>query len=63
LVFGPPGRPSWAGLTAAAAAAVVLPLGWYAAQRARGRPVAMFRAVIVVALIDIVLLIVSGPVV
>jgi protoheme IX farnesyltransferase len=63
LVFGPAGPPSWAGLSAAAAAAVVLPLGWYAAQRARGRPVAMFRAVIVVALIDIVLLIVSGPVV
>jgi protoheme IX farnesyltransferase len=63
LVFGPPGPPSWTGLTAAAAAAVVLPIGWYAAQRAHGRPVAMFRAVILVALIDIVLLIVSGPVV
>jgi len=63
LVFGPPGPPSWAGIAAAAAAVVVLPLGWYAAQRARGRPVAMFRAVIVVALIDIVLLIFSGPVV
>jgi 4-hydroxybenzoate polyprenyltransferase len=63
LVFGPPGPPSWTGWTAAAAAAVVLPAGWYAAQRSHGRPVAMFRAVIVVALIDIVLLIVSGPVV
>jgi protoheme IX farnesyltransferase len=63
LVLGPAGPPSWAGLTAAAAAAIVLPLGWYAAQRAQGRPVAMFRAVIVVALIDIVLLIISGPVV
>lgn len=63
LVLGPPGPPSWAGIAAAAAAVVVLPLGWYAAQRARGRPVAMFRAVIVVALIDIVLLVFSGPVV
>jgi 4-hydroxybenzoate polyprenyltransferase len=63
LVFGPPGPPSWAGIAAAAAAVVVLPFGWYAAQRARGRPVAMFRAVIVVALIDILLLVFSGPVV
>jgi len=63
LVFGPAGPPSWAGLAAAVAALVVLPLGWYAAQRARGRPVAMFRAVIVVALIDILLLIFSGRVV
>jgi 4-hydroxybenzoate polyprenyltransferase len=63
LVFGPAGPPSWAGVAAAAAAVVVLPLGWYAARRARGRPVAMFRAVIVVALIDILLLISSGRVV
>jgi 4-hydroxybenzoate polyprenyltransferase len=62
LVFGPPGPPSWAGIAAAAAAGVVLPIGWYAARRARGRPVAMFRAVIVVALIDILLLIASGRV-
>ena len=63
LVLGPDGPPSWAGIAAAAAAAVVLPLGWYAARRARGRPVAMFRAVIVVALIDVLLLILSGRVV
>ena len=63
LVLGPDGPPSWAGVAAAAAAAVVLPLGWYAARRARGRPVAMFRAVIVVALIDVLLLILSGRVV
>jgi protoheme IX farnesyltransferase len=60
LVLGPAGPPSWAGLAAAVAAVVVLPLGWYGAKRARGRPVAMFRAVIVVALIDILLLIFSG---
>jgi protoheme IX farnesyltransferase len=63
LVFGPPGPPSWAAWAAAAASVVVLPLGWYAARRARGRRVAMFRAVIVVALIDVVLLITSGRVV
>jgi protoheme IX farnesyltransferase len=62
LVFGPPGPPSWVGIAAAAAAVVVLPIGWYAARRARGRPVAMFRAVIVVALIDVLLLIASGRV-
>ena len=42
---------------------VVLPIGWYAARRAHGRPVAMFRAVIVVALIDVLLLVFSGRVV
>jgi protoheme IX farnesyltransferase len=66
LVVGPPGPPSWAGIAAVAAAAVVLPLGWYAARAAlaRGaRPVAMFRSVIVVALIDVLLLISSGRVV
>jgi 4-hydroxybenzoate polyprenyltransferase len=63
LVFGPPGPPSWAGWAAGAAAVVVLPLGGYATTRAEGRGVAMFRAVIVVALIDVLLLIFSGRVV
>jgi heme o synthase len=63
LVLGPPGPPSWSGIAAVAAAVVVLPSGWYAARRATGRPVAMFRAVIVVALIDVLLLILSGAVV
>ncbi|GID31510.1 UbiA family prenyltransferase [Paractinoplanes brasiliensis] len=63
LVFGPPGPPSWAGWTAAALSVVVLPLGWHATRRARGRGVAMFRAVIIVALIDVLLLIFSGRVV
>ncbi|HEX9999782.1 MAG TPA: UbiA family prenyltransferase [Actinoplanes sp.] len=63
LVLGPAGPPSWAGWAAGAAAVVVLPLGWYAATRASGRGVAMFRAVLVVALIDVVLLIFSGRVV
>jgi 4-hydroxybenzoate polyprenyltransferase len=60
LVFGPAGPPSWAGWAAAVAAVVVLPLGWYAGRRATGRRVAMFRAVIVVALIDVLLLVFSG---
>ena len=63
LVLGPPGPPSWPGLAAGAAAVVVLPLGWYAARRSNGRAVAMFRAVIVVALIDVLLLVFSGRVV
>ncbi|SCG58216.1 UbiA family prenyltransferase [Micromonospora coxensis] len=66
LVVGPPGPPSWLGWSAVAVAAVVPPLGWYggrAATRAGGRPVAVFRAVMVVALIDVVLLVASGRVV
>src|SRR5689334_20305188 len=63
LVFGPGGPPSWAGWAAAAAAVAILPLGWYAQKRTTGRRVAMFRAVIVVALIDVLLLIFSGRVV
>jgi 4-hydroxybenzoate polyprenyltransferase len=66
LVFGPPGPPSWAGLAAVAAAAVVLPVGWYAsraAQRRGARSVAVFRAVMLVALIDVLLLVAGGRVV
>ncbi|MDZ5441265.1 UbiA family prenyltransferase [Micromonospora sp. 4G57] len=66
LVFGPPGPPSWAGLSAVAAAVLVPAVGGYggrAATRAGGRPVAAFRAVMVVALIDVVLLVASGRVV
>jgi 4-hydroxybenzoate polyprenyltransferase len=62
LVFGPPGPPSWAGWSAAAISAAVLPLGWYAESRVTGRRGGMFRAVIVVALIDVLLLILSGRV-
>lgn len=66
LVFGPPGPPSWAGLSAVAAAVVVPPLSWYGSRttvRAGGRPVAAFRAVMLVAVIDVVLLVASGRVV
>ncbi|RIV31678.1 hypothetical protein D2L64_25300 [Micromonospora radicis] len=63
LVLGPPGPPSGVGL-AAIAAAVVIPAGfWYASRtspRAGARPVAAFRAVMLVALIDVVLLVTSG---
>ncbi|MFE9201002.1 UbiA family prenyltransferase [Micromonospora sp. NPDC007230] len=66
LVVGPPGPPSWAGLSAVAAAVLVPALGWYAghaAARAGGRQVAAFRAVMLVALIDVVLLVANGRVV
>jgi 4-hydroxybenzoate polyprenyltransferase len=66
LAFGPPGSPSWAGLAALVLAVVVLPIGWYAARAAtaRGeRPTAIFRAVMLVALIDVVLLLATGHVV
>ncbi|WP_127543766.1 UbiA family prenyltransferase [Actinoplanes sp. OR16] len=59
LVFGPPGPPSWSGWAAAAASVVVLLAGAYGSKRARGRPVALFRAVMVVALMDVVLLVLS----
>lgn len=45
------------------AAVVVPPLSWYAGRattRAGGRQVAAFRAVMLVALIDVVLLVTSG---
>ncbi|MGK5672480.1 UbiA family prenyltransferase [Micromonospora sp. URMC 106] len=63
LVLGPPGRPSGVGVAAVAAAVVVPPLSWYggrATARAGGRPVAAFRAVMLIALIDVVLLVTNG---
>ncbi|MEU4336402.1 UbiA family prenyltransferase [Micromonospora lupini] len=66
LVLGPPGPPSALGLAAVGTAAVVPPLSWYAgrsAARAGRRPVSAFRAVMLVALIDVVLLVASGRVV
>ncbi|MET8363826.1 UbiA family prenyltransferase [Micromonospora sp. NPDC005194] len=66
LVLGPPGPPSALGLVAVGTAAVVPPLSWYAgraAARAGRRPVSAFRAVMLVALIDVVLLVASGRVV
>ncbi|WP_422737252.1 UbiA family prenyltransferase [Micromonospora sp. WMMD729] len=66
LVLGPPGPPSILGLAAVGTAAVVPALSWYAgrsAARAGRRPVAAFRAVMLVALIDVALLVASGRVV
>lgn len=66
LVLGPPGPPSWGGVAAAATAAVVLPVGWYVGRAAAtrgGRPVAVFRAVMLVAVIDVGLLVTSGQVI
>ncbi|MFC3503161.1 UbiA family prenyltransferase [Micromonospora krabiensis] len=66
LVFGPPGPPSGVGLTAVLAAVVAPLVGWYggrAAVQAGRRPVSAFRAVMLVALIDVVLLVTSGRVV
>jgi protoheme IX farnesyltransferase len=63
LALGPPGRPTRAGVVAVLLAVLVLPVGWYAARRAarRGqRSIAVFRAVIVVALIDVVLLVATA---
>ncbi|MEV6811445.1 UbiA family prenyltransferase [Micromonospora sp. NPDC051296] len=63
LVLGPPGPPSGVGLAAVAAAGLVPALAWSAgraAGRAGARPVAAFRAMMLVALIDVVLLVTSG---
>jgi heme o synthase len=58
LVFGPSGAPSWAGVAILAVASVTLPVGWYLSRRPGSR--APFRAVLVVALADVVLLLISG---
>jgi protoheme IX farnesyltransferase len=58
LVFGPPGAPSWVGLAILAAAAVALPTGWYLSRRPGSR--AAFRAVLLVAVADVILLLISG---
>jgi heme o synthase len=58
LAFGPTGHPSWAGAAVFLAAVVLLPIGGYAARRPGSR--AAFRTVLVVALADVVLLLLSG---
>ncbi|WP_213453889.1 UbiA family prenyltransferase [Rhizomonospora bruguierae] len=63
LVFGPPGAPSPLGIAGAALAVAVLITGWYLARSAvarGGRPVAIFRAVLILAVIDVVLLLANG---
>jgi len=66
LVFGPPGAPSGLGLIALAATVVILTAGWYATRAARRRgerTTAVFRAVLLVAVIDVVLLVTKGQIV
>ena len=58
LVFGPHGAPSWVGVAILVAAAAILPIGWYLSRRPGSR--APFRAVLLVALADVVLLLISG---
>jgi 4-hydroxybenzoate polyprenyltransferase len=58
LVFGPAGAPSWVGVGLLAVAVVTLPIGWYLSRRPGSR--APFRAVLIVALADVVLLLISG---
>jgi protoheme IX farnesyltransferase len=58
LAFAPPGAPSWISLAVFAVAVVVLFVGWLAARRPGSR--AAFRAVLVVALADVVLLLIAG---
>jgi 4-hydroxybenzoate polyprenyltransferase len=59
LAFGPPGPPSWAGISAFAVAAVVLVVGGYVARR-RPASRAAFRSVLVVAVLDVALLMSAG---
>jgi protoheme IX farnesyltransferase len=59
LAFGPPGPPSWAGISAFAGAAVVLAVGGYVAGH-RPTSRAAFRSVLVVAVLDVVLLLSAG---
>ena len=58
LAFGPSRSPSWFAVGAFVAAVVVLPIGWYVGRAPGSR--APFRAVLVVAMIDIVLLLTNG---
>ena len=58
LVFAPKGAPSWVGVAILAAASVALPIGWYLSRRPGSR--APFRAVLLIALADVVLLLISG---
>jgi 4-hydroxybenzoate polyprenyltransferase len=58
LVFGPARAPSWVAIGLLAVSAVALPIGWYLSRRPGSR--APFRAVLVVALADVVLLLISG---
>src|SRR5690606_29267678 len=63
LVFGRTQPPTPIGLAGLLLATVALPAGWYAGHRARRRgrrPTALFRAFLVVALVDVSLLVFGG---
>lgn len=63
LVFGRAQPPTPVGLAGLLLATVALPAGWYAGHRARRRgrrPTALFRAFLVVALVDVSLLVFGG---
>jgi heme o synthase len=59
LAFGPSGPPSWLGIAAFAGAVVVLAIGGYAASQRPGSR-AVFRSVLVVAVLDVLLLLSAG---
>jgi 4-hydroxybenzoate polyprenyltransferase len=59
LAFAPAGSPSWVGLAALVVAAAVLPVGLYVAAKRPGSRAA-FRAVLLVALVDVGLLLAGG---
>ncbi|WP_027659758.1 UbiA family prenyltransferase [Salinispora fenicalii] len=64
LVFGPPGPPSPVGLATVIAALLIPPLLWCGERvtnRTKNRSVAAFRAVLIIAFIDVLLLVTSGP--
>ena len=59
LAVGPPGPPGWGGFAAPLIAAAALIIGFTLETRTSSR--AMFRAVLVVALLDVALLLMYGP--
>ncbi|WP_025617452.1 UbiA family prenyltransferase [Salinispora cortesiana] len=64
LVLGPPGPPSPVGIATVTAAVLIPPLLWClerVTNRAKARSVAAFRAVLIIAIIDVLLLVTSGP--
>lgn len=58
LAFGPAGNAFWPAVATFVAAAVILPIGWRLSRRPGSR--AAFRAVLIVAILDVVLLVVNG---
>jgi protoheme IX farnesyltransferase len=59
LAFGPPGPPTWSGWAALAIAVAVLPVSWVLVRRDPTSK-APFRAVMLIAVLDVILLLVGG---